>query len=316
MKCWKIVGFLSLIFCPLAGWSVGVPVDGFAASVNGHIITVSDVLKLVGARTPEGLEGAELERAMQQLFDDGLEILIDQRMILAEFEDLGGVVPSQMVDERVNDIIHSRFEDNRAAFQDALLKDGLTLAQWRAQLKEQIILRNTRMENVTRKIGVSPREIRARYLAMQDSLRLDKKVDLAVIILNKEIDDTLSDKETEARAIQRLVTEGGDFEALAKEHSQGFKAEEGGKMGWVEFSGLRPEVKAVLANMKEGQVIEVLPVDEAWWIIKLLGTQEASVQGLNDVQEDIEKELSGEKEERLYKDWMLRLRNKYPITKY
>ncbi|MBA2743319.1 MAG: SurA N-terminal domain-containing protein, partial [Chthoniobacterales bacterium] len=87
-------------------------VDGIAATVNGDVITFSQVRGLTAPRERllrQQLRGAELEKQIKTVREGALKDLIDRQLIIQSFrkEKLG--LPDYFVEQRTNDVIRENF---------------------------------------------------------------------------------------------------------------------------------------------------------------------------------------------------------------
>ena len=65
-----------------------VAIDGFAASVNGEMIMVGDVLQYIAPAQQQLRtlpKTKETQKKLERLFEEGLNALIEKELILAEF---------------------------------------------------------------------------------------------------------------------------------------------------------------------------------------------------------------------------------------
>ncbi|MEX2546248.1 MAG: peptidylprolyl isomerase [Chloroflexota bacterium] len=76
--------------------------------------------------------------------------------------------------------------------------------------------------------------------------------------------------EQRVQAVQDLLAQpGADFAAIAKEHSEGPEAEEGGEVGWVTTDQLAPELADDVFALPAGGITEPLELGEGHYIIKV-----------------------------------------------
>jgi parvulin-like peptidyl-prolyl isomerase len=72
------------------------------------------------------------------------------------------------------------------------------------------------------------------------------------------------------KAVQDLLAQpGADFAAIAREHSEGPEAEEGGEVGWVTRDQLSPELADDVFAMAAGGITEPLELGEGHYIVKV-----------------------------------------------
>jgi peptidyl-prolyl cis-trans isomerase C len=80
----------------------------------------------------------------------------------------------------------------------------------------------------------------------------------------------LTKKEDEAKEIIKLLKDGGDFAALAKEKSTGPSGPNGGDLGWFQAASMVPEFAAALKGMKKGESSQSpVKTQFGWHVIKL-----------------------------------------------
>ena len=79
----------------------------------------------------------------------------------------------------------------------------------------------------------------------------------------------LFEKEEEAQAVLKLLNDGGDFGALAKEHSTGPSGPSGGDLGWFGRGAMVPEFDQAVAEMKTGEVAGPVKTQFGYHLIRL-----------------------------------------------
>lgn len=79
----------------------------------------------------------------------------------------------------------------------------------------------------------------------------------------------LLDTEDEANAVLKLLNDGGNFAALAKEKSTGPSAPSGGDLGWFGRGAMVPEFDAAVAEMKVGEVAGPVKTQFGYHLIRL-----------------------------------------------
>ncbi|MDP6848720.1 MAG: SurA N-terminal domain-containing protein, partial [Kiritimatiellia bacterium] len=108
--------------------------DGVAAYVNEHVITVADVLEMVGPirqKLETQLHGEKLQARMKEEFARATERAIERKLMLDSFEMEGGQLPEWAVDKRIEEIVHDRFGGDEAKLKAALADDRLLEEDWR-----------------------------------------------------------------------------------------------------------------------------------------------------------------------------------------
>lgn len=295
----------------------GVPVDGYAAIVHDKIITIGEVMaymRPVDAQLRQAYEGEELQKKLMEAFVKSRETLIEERLIIQDFESRELNIPEQLIDERIQTIVHERFDDDRSAFLEALATQRMTQEEMRKQVREGLILMISRRQEVVDRVDVSPTAIQENYQANLDRYREPGKIKLRMIMINQgKTPEEQAVKRREIDEILQQLKGGKDFAALAKETSEDNKAQYGGDWGWLEAQNLRAELAEAAMELTPGELSEVIELDGGMYILLVEDRKDPSVAPLEEVRAQIERELSIKEEERLYNAWINRLREKYYI---
>lgn len=305
----------------LAGTAAGsakLPLDGFAAVVNERTITIGDVMMSIH-EAEERLRilygGEELEAKRQELFRSGLERLIDQALIIEEFGTRKDMqIPERMVDDRINEIVFERFNNDRSALMSALAEDQITFADWRETIRERLIVMALRRVEIGDRIIISPTQVRQAYEERKDRYHSPGQVKLRLIYVPL---GTPPEAAHDAVAAARARIEAGEaFDAVAKEVSQDPSAPLGGDWGWLDPAMLREELKTAVTGLAPGAVSDILFTPEGYYLLQIDERRDASTKSFEEVRAEIEAELRERESERLYADWMKRLRQKFSVIYY
>ncbi len=290
-------------------------IDGYAAIVNDHVITVGEVLEFilpVEEQLRINYAGRELAAKRTEAFTNGVQRLVEQQLIVEDFKKNGGSIPERLVNDRVNEVINDRFHNNRADFLKALAEQHITLDEWRDGIRSRLIASMLRRQEVTDKLRITPADIREAY-EKQKAARFatTAKVKLHVIVMHKGIDAEI--KRQDAVLLRGKIIGGEKFEDMARQHSEGMKADKGGDWGWLEEADLRPEIKNGIVNLKAGELSEVVDAGDDFFVIKLDERKTAGVQSFDEVRQQIEDELRQAEGERLFSAWIERLKLKHNV---
>ena len=155
---------LSCLF-PAGGLGKTIPVEGCAAQVNDRMVTVTEVMTAmqpIERQLRDTTQGAELDRKLEEAYEKALQALIERELILDAFRQQKEMnLPDKIVQSRTEEIVRTKFGNNRAAFRKALDEEGLTLEEWQANLKKSMIVSFLRDREVGSKVSVSPQDVHA-----------------------------------------------------------------------------------------------------------------------------------------------------------
>jgi len=312
----KFFRFIS-IFALAAG--LGAPLraelaDGVKAVVNDSVITYSQVEEFTAPAAealrreyPETPDTFRLK--LNDALTDSLEQLVERQLILRSFDVEGYQLPDTVVDQLVQDRMRGKFGDDRVTFIKTLQAQGMTVEQFRREVRNQYIVQALRQKNVSSEIQISPYKIENYYLAHTNDFQMEDEIKLRMIVLNKTAPD---DTNTVHRATEILseIKNGAAFSEMARVYSDGSQKSQGGDWGWVERSVLRKDLAAAAFSLKPGELSGVIDTPESVYLMLVEQTRPAHVKPLKEVQDEIEKNLRTQEQSRLEKRWIESLKKK------
>ena len=301
-----LLAALALAGTPARADSGGVLLDSYAAVVNGKVITVGDVLSVlqpVQERLAARYAGAELEQKVQEEFERVRDRLVESELILVAFEMQGGTLPDRAIEDHVNSVIHERFNNDRSAFLEALAKERLTFAEWRKQMKDQLIVQIMRQREVSAKILIAPYDLQQAYDHQRDAYARPERVRLRTLALPADTPPA------NAPRIRQLFVDGKN--TFAQAAAKGATLQDDGE--FIETASLTPAIRDAIADLAPGGISAPVDVEGTVYLIELVAREPAGLQPLEEVAPDLEKELRRAEFERLNKVWIDSLRAKYYV---
>jgi len=113
----------------------------------------------------------------------------------------------------------------------------------------------------------------------------------------------------EAESLRQVAIGGGDFSALAIEHSDDSDTrEQGGALGWFRAQDLAPAFRNVVTEMTEGEISEVVRGEAGYYILKLVGYEPDRLAELDEIREDLRNDIFDLRVEEAYRALLDRLR--------
>jgi parvulin-like peptidyl-prolyl isomerase len=312
MKFFRLI----VIFAAVSGMSLPLRAglaDGVQAIVNDTAITYAQTREFAAPeiealRQQYAAQPEVLDQKLTQLLNDGLEQLVERQLILHDFDVEGYKLPDSVVDGLIQDRIRERYTD-RATFMKTLQAQGETFEQFRKEIRDQYIVSALRNKNISQEIVISPYKVENYYLNHQDDYKIEDQIKLRMIVLNK----TSADDTNTVRRAGEILTEikgGADFAEMASTYSQGSQQRQGGELDWIETSKLRKELADAAANLKPGQVSDVIDTPDFCYLILVEDKHPAHVRPLGEIRDDIEKTLRAQEQARLEKKWIDGLKEK------
>ena len=289
--------------------------DGIDAIVHDSIITfqsVRDATSTVADQLQRQYGGRQdvLDQKLNEAYKDNLERLLENKLIVHDFDTAGYNLPESIIDEALDERIRSRYGD-RVTFIKTLQEQGETFEQFRREFRENFIIEQMRFKNVSGNLLIiSPHKIETYYLDHKKDFSVEEQVKLRMIVLNKTSGTDPAQTRKLAEEILAKVKEGASFEEMASVYSQGSQRSQGGDWGWVEKSVLRPELADVAFKLKAGDKSDVIDTPEACYLMFVEDKRATHTKGLNEVRDEIEKTLLAQEHDRLQRQWIDKLKKK------
>jgi peptidyl-prolyl cis-trans isomerase SurA len=246
------------------------------------------------------------DQKYNEIREDNRERLIENQLILHEFQTAGYSLPETVIDEVVQQRIR-RYGD-RATLTKSLQADGLTFDKYRKQIRDLYIVEQMRLKNISGAILISPHKIETYYISHTNDFKVEEQVKLRMIVLNKTNEDNGQTRQLAEEILSKIngVT---TFAEMASVYSQDSKRTQGGDWGWWDPTKLLKELADAIAQMKPGdrKVVDTL---QASYVVQVEERNPEHVRPLTEVRGEIERKLQAQEEERLQKQWIAQLKKK------
>jgi parvulin-like peptidyl-prolyl isomerase len=283
--------------------------DGVAAYVNSDMITIAEVMSEV-RRSPWAETSAELrEKRLRELYKATLDQLINRRLILAAAVKSKVQLQPWAVDARIREIVVNNFDGDQTKLHNLLAERKISLEEWKKNLEEDLLVTAMRYQQVEKRVAPTPTEVRAEFEANKGRYQTENAVAVSMIILDPP--EKPGDETVEARAakIQEALKGGTAFASLAKTYSKDAKASAGGSWGKVNPEDVfRKEIVKALNALKPGEVSQLVVLDGYGYIVRKDEQQDARMLTFEEAAPYVESHLKMRQAEKLYNDWIERLR--------
>jgi peptidyl-prolyl cis-trans isomerase SurA len=266
----KALRALSL-FSLLAALSLFLPsqataattVDRIVATVNGEIITLSDLNNQIRALPQAQKASLSPETSLERQV---LDYMIEVELINQVARRDGLMVPETEVDGAI-EMIKTENGINDAQFRSSITQSGMSLADFRNNLKVEILKDKVVRYNIFRKVVVTDKEVNDFLSGQGPNLKSiyiggsndSDKVRLLFLSSSPNRSEQVMDR---ASTIKREIDSGLLFSEAAKRYSQGPGAAEGGDIDTT-VGELQPQLKAIALSLAPGQVSEPLDGGQA-----------------------------------------------------
>ena len=290
----------------------GDVIERVIARVNGQIVTLSEfearqMAAVQAARVPDAEVEAFLRQNNAKLLDEAMEelLLVDRAL------SLGLKLRPEYLDQVIEDIKKEQNITSEEDFQVQLKREGLTKEALRRNIERSVIVRQVRARDVDPKAQVTEADVRAEY-ERRKAADFTRK---ATVHLMEMVFKGPGAVDAANGAAARLKA-GEDFETVAKEMSMSASRQAGGDLGRVEPADLNPALSAAIANLRAGEVSAPVPVEGGYWILKVRERMADEVTAFDQVKERLQEEMSRERFDKVYGDYIADLKKNAVYTVY
>ncbi|MHC1727969.1 MAG: peptidylprolyl isomerase [Syntrophobacteraceae bacterium] len=306
--------FISMILSALFVCTAAVAefIDRTVANVNGEIILYSEVqeqLALVEKYIPEANIQDPAKRA--QVERDVLTNLIRQKLTEQEVKRLKVIVSNAEVDNTVDGIL----KENRITltqFERSLKENGQSLQKFREGIKKELE-RNRLMDRALKsKVVITDAQVDAYLKSDGGSTAATEKFRLAVIFLPVDEKSAKSpDVEKAGKELLAKIKGGADFAAMARQHSKGPAAADGGDIGFMPPEELAPYIAEAVKGLRKGEVSGLVRGPGGFYLVQVSDI-DRKVQSKSDpaFREKIRGDLFQKEVNRRFDEWVRNLESK------
>ena len=264
-------------------------VHGSAGAQTRELATQGDLLDRVVAIVNDGVVlnsdlDAQLDIVSERLRQQKLELppqnvlrqQVLERLVLQEIEmqranHAGVKVSDEMLNAALQDVA-KRNNLTLTQLPEEMKKQGVDYAEYREEIRKEMMLQLLRQRDVLQHISVTPREI-DQFLDRQakaPSERNEYNVSHILIAVGQEASPAQQEAAGKrAQEVYERAKSGEDFAKLAVAYSNSQTALEGGALGWRKGSELPTFLADIIAKLKPGEVGEPLRTPTGYHIIRL-----------------------------------------------
>jgi peptidyl-prolyl cis-trans isomerase SurA len=301
--------------------SKDVLVEEIIARVNNQIITLSDYQKAAQGLAEEVRQDCQnctpdqLQAQMKDRQKNLLRDMIDQQLLIERAKDMNIDVETDLV-KRLDEV---RKENNLATMEDlekAVEKQGIVWEDYKQQMRNGLLTQKVIQQEVGGRMDIGQDEIKKYYDAHKQDFNRPEQVDLSEIFLNTDgkTPEEIATIKTKADDLHKQLVNGNDFAEMAKRHSEGSTAEEGGELGLFEHGQLAPQLEDVVFKLDRNGITDVIQTKTGFEILKLNDHYQAGLQPLDKVSDQITNIIYKQKMDPAMRDYLAELREESYVT--
>ncbi|MGY3450492.1 peptidylprolyl isomerase [Bradyrhizobium sp. USDA 4353] len=156
-------------------------------------------------------------------------------------------------------------------------------------------------------------ELQKVYDANRAAFLMPRQFQLAQIFvaLPKDADKVAEEKAKKAidDIQRRLKAPGADFAAIANDNSD---VKNGGDLGWIVESQIRPEIRNSVMELAKGAMTEPVRLDDGWHIIRLVDSKAAYTRTLPEVRDALVQQMRNERAAALRRAYLTEIVKQHP----
>jgi peptidyl-prolyl cis-trans isomerase SurA len=294
-----------------------VKVDYVVAIVNDAIILNSE---LEARRVPVLTEAQQIadprerERRIAKLTSQVLDEMVNDELEVQAAEAAKIDVESSEVQAALDDIKQQNNLDD-AGLAAALSAQGFTLANYKQEVRRQMLRLRAENQIIAPKIQVSEEDVRARYDQMARRTEQVQAVKLSHMLFKLPEHPTEQQiaeaKEKAAKAIAR-VRGGEEFAKVAQTESEDDTTKTtGGELGWFQRGSMaNPEWEPIVFAMDKGDVRGPVTGPQGFHVFQVTEIKRSDLKPFNEMKEQLNRELRRREQDKLIQNWRDDLRKK------
>jgi peptidyl-prolyl cis-trans isomerase SurA len=288
-----------------------VLVDGIAAQVGTDIVLYSEVLAMTGPSERQILAAGGTEADLMRLRAEGLEALIEARLVSKVVTDLELFVQDAEIDETIANIAAGNGL-TLEQLKRSVAEQGMAYEDYRRELKERLERRNVVSALVSSKVRVEEAEVEALYrerFAEQPQSGTQVHLRQLLVPAGEEVGRSLEQACEMATNLRERIARGESFEELASQYSAA-APERGGDIGWLHEDKLAGWMRKLIEPLQGGQVSELARLPFGCTVVMLVERKTYEPVSYEQAKQALHDELYDEKVNDAYRKWMEDLRAK------
>jgi peptidyl-prolyl cis-trans isomerase SurA len=288
-------------------------VDRVICVVNNDAITLYELDEAEAHYVYENKQQPETEQARQELRDQLLNNIIENRIQLQQAEREKIVIEDSDIQEQVADIMKKVNASSAREFDDVLKSQGLTLDGLKKRIREQLLVQRLIRRKVALRISVTEQEI-DRYLAanrgkLETGLTFEAHHMLFLPEAGKD-EEGWQAARRKAEHVYALLLEGQDFAELAKKFSEDASAKDGGSLGTLKRGELAPDIEQEILRLQPGESSTPFRSAVGYHLFRLDAKESLAGSALTQARSQIRDILYRDKYEARLKEWLAEIKQR------
>jgi peptidyl-prolyl cis-trans isomerase SurA len=276
-------------------------VDEIIAWVNNDIILKSEYeLRKAAIRNDlseapprgRGLQGAQLEQAMNDAQKLLLRDLIDETLLLQQAKDMGLNADLEVV-KTMEQLRQERKLASLDDLEKAIVAQGYSVDEFKQNIKTRYLTSQVLQREVYGRVIVTTDEMKKYYEA--NVKNFDRPAGIRVREISAYTENRgPAEIESQRKKIEEAlaaVKKGENFAEVASKFSESQTAQEGGDLGFFVKGELAQPLEEIASKLNKGQVSDVITLKGAFMILKVEDKHEGGILPFELAQKEIQDTL-------------------------
>lgn len=308
IKKYSLIVFFLLIISLSFCWPVSAEVvDKIIAIVNNDIVTLVQLNKETSSYK-KNIEAASYSDEDKQKMVEKINIqilnnLIEQSLTHQEAKKYRITVSENAIDNAIKNTMESRSLTHED-LEKALKREGVTLKEYRENLKKQILRSKLINHAVKSKVIIMEADIEKYYENHIEEYSGQKKYYLRNILMN--------DKD-KIQEVSKEIDGKTSFINLAQNNSTAPNAKDGGDLGLFDIKNLPENIKEKISKLQKDQFTGVISTPQGFQIFYIEDIIFEGGKTYDWAHDEINKILYDKQAEKQFKTWLESLKNKAHI---
>lgn len=291
-------------------------VERVVAIVNDAIILSSELEARMIPMRNEAMQIAdpkERERRLAKLHTQVLDEMVNEELIVQAGEAAKIDVESSEVQAALDEI-KSQNQLDDAGLAQVLAAQGFTLANYRTELRRQLLRLRAQNQLVAPKVQVTDEDVRAKYDQMQRRSEAISAVNLSHILLKlpeHATEQQLAEAKGKAAKIIQRVKAGEEFAKVAADSSEDAgTATSGGQLGWFQRGSINPEWEQIVFAMEKGDLRGPVTGPQGLHVFFVNEVKKSDLKPYEQMKEALSRDIRRREMEKQTQTWLEELRKK------
>ena len=314
--------YLVVILAGLAAFTVAsladvVTIEQIIAKVNGEIITNVDLdhdrADLEKQLKANGLTGQRLEDALKAEVPNLLRNKIDNLLLVQKGKEMELKVDPD-VNKYIADLQRQTNTTDPQKFEALVRQEtGKSYEDFKADIKNNLLLQGVMREEVMRKIQFKQEEIRAYYDTHKDEFQREERVflrEISVSTQGKQDNPTaVAAAEKKAKDLVDRARRGERFAELAQANSDSPTAKDGGALDPYKKGELAPAIEAAVWDKERGTVTDPIKIPTGLLILRVDEHHKAGLAEFEEVEQEIQNRILDSRRQAALRAYLTKLRD-------